>query len=49
VAEEQPIIALIRGDAIYPVRTDRWEGWVPMHGYGQVNYWSWFSLKPVGE
>lgn len=49
MAEEQPIIALIRGDAIYPVRTDRWEGWVPMHGYGPVNYWSWFSLKPVGK
>jgi len=49
VAEEQPIIALIWGDAIYPVRTDRWEGWTPMYGYGPVNYWSWFSLKPVGE
>ncbi len=49
VAEEQPIIALIWGDAIYPVRTDRWEDWTPMYGYGPVNYWSWFSLKPVGE
>ena len=49
VAEEQPIIALIWGDAIYPMRTDRWEGWTPMYGYGPVNYWSWFSLKPVGE
>lgn len=47
VAEEQPIIALIWGDAIYPVRTDRWEDWTPMYGYGPVNYWSWFSLKPV--
>jgi len=45
-AEEQPIIALIWGDAIYPVRTDRWIGWTPMYGYGPVNYWSWFSLKP---
>lgn len=48
VAEEQPIIALIWGDAIYPVRTDRWEDWTPMYGYGPVNYWSWFSLKPKG-
>jgi len=48
VAREQPIIALIWGDAIYPVRTDRWEGWTPMYGYGPVNYWSWFSLRPVG-
>jgi len=47
VAEEQPLIPLIWGDAIYPVRTDRWEGWTPMYGYGPVNYWSWFSLKPV--
>jgi peptide/nickel transport system substrate-binding protein len=47
VAEEQPIIALVWGDAIYPVRTDRWEGWTPMYGYGPVNYWSWFSLTPV--
>ncbi|OPY56735.1 MAG: hypothetical protein A4E49_00166 [Methanosaeta sp. PtaU1.Bin112] len=45
----EPIIALIWGDAIYPVRTDRWEDWTPMYGYGPVNYWSWFSLKPVGE
>jgi ABC-type transport system substrate-binding protein len=49
VAEEQPMIALIWGDAIYPVRTDRWEGWTPMYGYGPVNYWSWFSLKPVAS
>jgi len=47
VAEEQPIIALIWGDAIYPYRTDRWDGWVPMHGYGSANYWTWFKLKPV--
>jgi peptide/nickel transport system substrate-binding protein len=47
VAREQPIIPLIWGDAIYPVRTDRWEDWTPMYGYGPVNYWSWFNLKPV--
>nr|CBH39730.1 ABC transporter, solute-binding protein [uncultured archaeon] len=29
VAEEQPAIALIWGDAIYPYRSDKWEGWVP--------------------
>jgi peptide/nickel transport system substrate-binding protein len=49
VAKEQPMIALIWGDAIYPVRTDRWDGWVPMNGYGPATYWSWFSLKPVGK
>mgnify|MGYP003744055751 FL=1 len=49
VAENLPMIALIWGDAIYPVRTDRWEGWTPMYGYGPVNYWSWFSLRPVGK
>ncbi len=42
-AEELPIIALIWGDAIYPYRTDRWEGWVPMYGYGSVNYWTWLT------
>jgi len=47
VAEEQPIIALVWGDAIYPYRTDRWEGWVPMYGYGPANYWTWFNLEPV--
>ena len=49
VAEEQPAIALIWGDAIYPYRTDRWEGWIPMVGYGPVNYWTWFNLKPVAS
>lgn len=49
VAKKQPIIPLIWGDAIYPVRTDRWEGWTLMNGYGPVNYWSWFSLKPVAN
>jgi len=49
VAREQPIIPLIWGDAIYPVRTDRWEGWTLMNGYGPANYWSWFSLKPTGK
>jgi hypothetical protein len=38
VAEEQPIIALNWGDAIYPARTDHWVGWTPMYGYGPVNY-----------
>ena len=47
VAGEQPMIALIWGDAIYPYRSDRWEGWVPMYGYGPCNYWSWFNLKPI--
>ncbi len=47
VARELPIIALIWGDAIYPYRSDRWEGWVPMYGYGPCNYWTWFNLKPI--
>jgi len=46
VAREQPIIPLIWGEAIYPVRTDRWEGWTEMDGFGPGNYWSWFSLRP---
>jgi len=49
VAREQPAIALIWGDAIYPYRSDRWEGWVPQYGYGPSNYWSWFSIKPVAS
>ena len=47
IAREQPAIALIWGDAIYPYRTDKWEGWVPMYGYGPCNYWTWFNLKPI--
>ncbi|OPY52933.1 MAG: putative ABC transporter periplasmic-binding protein [Methanosaeta sp. PtaU1.Bin060] len=47
VARQKPIIALIWGDAIYPYRTDRWENWTLMSGYGPVNYWSWFSMKPM--
>ena len=49
VAREQPAIALIWGDAIYPYRTDRWGGWVPQYGYGYGNYWTWFNLKPVSS
>lgn len=49
MAEELPIIAIIWGDAIYPYRTDRWDGWVPMYGYGSANYWTWLNLKPVSR
>ena len=48
-ARELPAIALIWGDAIYPYRSDRWEGWVPMDGYGPCNYWTWLNLKPVAS
>ncbi len=46
---EKPIIALIHGYALYPYRTDKWDGWVLMNGYGPCNYWTWFKLKPVGS
>jgi len=49
IAREQPMIALVWGDAIYPVGTDRWEGWTPMYGYGPATYWSWFSLEPISD
>ena len=48
-ARELPGIAVIWGKAIYPYRSDRFEGWVKMNGYGVANYWSWFSIKPVAS
>jgi len=47
IARELPVIALIWGKVVAPYRTDRWEGWVPMVGYGVCNYWTWLNLKPV--
>jgi peptide/nickel transport system substrate-binding protein len=47
VARERPIIPLIWADPLYPYRTDKWAGWVPMNGYGPCNYWSWMALEPV--
>ncbi|OPX79029.1 MAG: Bacterial extracellular solute-binding proteins, family 5 Middle [Methanosaeta sp. PtaB.Bin039] len=45
ISRELPAIALVWGDAIYPYRTDHWDGWPSMYGYGPVNYWTWFNLK----
>ncbi len=47
-AEELPGIALYHADALYPYRADRFEGWVPMSS-GIANYWSWFTIRPVGH
>lgn len=49
IAREIPVIALAWSDEIVPYRTDKWEGWVPLAGYGVCNYWTWLNLKPVGE
>ncbi|MCW3130429.1 MAG: ABC transporter substrate-binding protein [Methanophagales archaeon] len=49
IAEELPAIALMWSDEIAPYRTDRWEGWVPMVGYGVCNLETWFNLKPVAS
>jgi len=41
-AEELP------GIALYLYRADPFEGWVTM-GSGIANYWSWFTIRPVGH
>jgi peptide/nickel transport system substrate-binding protein len=46
-AEEMPAIALIWQKSTYPYRSDRFEGWIPLQGYGLTSYKSWFSVKPV--
>ncbi len=48
-AKEMPAIALIWQKSIYPYRSDRFEGWVPLQGYGLTSYKSWFSVKTVGK
>lgn len=46
-AEELPGIALYWSKSIYPYRSDRFEGWVPLQGYGLTSHESWFSIKPA--
>lgn len=46
-SEELPGIPLYWRKAIYPYRSDRFEGWIPLEGYGLTSYRSWFEVKPV--
>jgi len=48
-AKEMPAIALIWQKSIYPYRSDSFEGWIPLQGYGLTSYESWFNIKPVGK
>jgi peptide/nickel transport system substrate-binding protein len=48
-ATELPGIALYWSKSIYPYRSDRFEGWIALEGYGLTSHESWFSIKPVGE
>ena len=48
-AEELPGIALYWSKSIYPYRSDRFEGWIPLEGYGLTSHQSWFNIKPVGK
>jgi peptide/nickel transport system substrate-binding protein len=48
-AKEMPAIALIWQKSIYPYRSDRFEGWIPLQGYGLTSYQSWFAVKPAGK
>ena len=45
--EELPMIALVWGKVLYPYRTDRFTGWLIQDGFGNMNLWTWFRLKPV--
>lgn len=47
-ATELPGIALYWSKSIYPYRSDRFEGWIPLQGYGLTSHQSWFSIKPMG-
>lgn len=44
-ANELPGIALYWCKSIYPYRSDRFEGWAPLEGYGLTSHRSWFSIK----
>lgn len=48
-AKEMPAIPLYWYRSIYPYRSDRFEGWIPVDGYGLTSHQSWFGIKPVGE
>lgn len=45
-SEELPFIALDWANVLYPYRTDRFGGWKIQDGYGNMNFDTWFSLKP---
>lgn len=46
--ETLPWIPLYYADLLYAIRTDTFEGWVPMTRYGLMNLWSFIGVKPVG-
>lgn len=48
-AENLPGIPLYWSKSIYPYRSDRFEGWISLDGYGLTSHQSWFSIKPVGK
>jgi len=48
-AKEMPAIPLYWYRSIYPYRSDRFVGWIPVDGYGLTSHQSWFGIKPVGE
>jgi len=48
-AEELPGIPLYWSESLYPYRSDRFEGWVPLQGYGLTSHQSWFSIAPVNS
>lgn len=47
-AKEMPAIPLYWYRSIYPYRSDRFVGWIPIDGYGLTSHQSWFSINPVG-
>lgn len=46
--ETLPWIPLYYGDLLYAVRTDSFEGWVPMTRYGLMNLWSFLGVRKPG-
>jgi peptide/nickel transport system substrate-binding protein len=48
-AKEMPAIPLYWYRSIYPYRSDRFEGWIPVDGYGLTSHQSWFSIKQAAK
>lgn len=48
-ATEMPAIPLFWYQSIYPYRSDKFEGWIPVEGYGLTSHLSWFSIAPVNS
>ncbi|MFX0200922.1 MAG: ABC transporter substrate-binding protein [Candidatus Hodarchaeota archaeon] len=48
LTEYLPWIPLIYPDLLYVVRTDTFEGWVPMTRYGLMNLWTFLNVRPPG-